>query len=73
MESWQQTVFEKVCKEITVGYVGKMAAQYRDSGIPFLRSLNVRPFRFDSRELKYISPEFRHALAKSALRPGDVS
>jgi type I restriction enzyme, S subunit len=72
MESWQQTVFEQVCKEITVGHVGKMAVQYRDSGIPFLRSLNVRPFRFDSRELKYISPEFHRSLAKSALRPGDV-
>jgi type I restriction enzyme S subunit len=72
MESWQQTVFEKVCKDITVGHVGKMAAQYRDSGIPFLRSLNVRPFRFDSQEIKYISPEFHRSLAKSALRPGDV-
>jgi type I restriction enzyme, S subunit len=69
---WHSTTFEAVCDEITVGYVGKMATEYRDSGIPFLRSLNVRPFRFDRRELKLISPAFHKVLAKSKLSPGDV-
>lgn len=72
LESWQETVFERVCTEITVGHVGKMADQYRPSGVPFLRSLNVRPFRLDTREIKYITPEFHRSLAKSVLRPGDV-
>lgn len=69
---WRSTTFEGVCAEITVGFVGKMADQYRPSGVPFLRSQNVRPFRFDPRELRYVSPGFHRAIPKSALRPGDV-
>ncbi|MBI5018222.1 MAG: restriction endonuclease subunit S [Deltaproteobacteria bacterium] len=49
-----------------------MASEYRDEGVPFLRSLNVRPFRFDDRELKYISDKFHIKISKSALKPGDV-
>jgi len=72
LDSWRDTVFENSCTEITVGYVGKMAEQYRPSGIPFLRSLNVRPFKFDPREIKYVSREFHKSISKSALKPGDV-
>lgn len=30
--------------ELTVGFVGTMAEHYVDNGIPFLRSLNVKPY-----------------------------
>jgi type I restriction enzyme S subunit len=72
INDWQHLVFGEACNEITVGFVGKMADQYRDQGIPFLRSLNVRPFRFDSNNLQFISPEFHKQIGKSKLRPGDV-
>jgi type I restriction enzyme S subunit len=49
-----------------------MVNEYRETGIPFLRSQNVRPFRFDPAELKFISPDFHAKLRKSALRPNDV-
>ena len=52
--SWTWTTFEQVCRDITVGHVGPMAKEYRESGIPFLRSLNVREFRFDPTDLKYV-------------------
>jgi len=71
-ESWKQMIFKEACKEITVGFVGKMANQYREEGIPFLRSLNVRPFRFEPKNLQFISPEFHRQILKSRLRPGDV-
>lgn len=58
--------------EITVGHVGPMASEYVDEGVPFLRSLNVKPHRLDLTELRYISPDFHRQLRKSALRPGDV-
>src|SRR5690554_6727923 len=45
LDSWQQTTFQKICREITVGFVGRMANRYEESGIPFLRSQNVRAFR----------------------------
>ena len=70
---WQKMVFDEACDEITVGHVGKMADAYRDSGIPFLRSLNVRPFKFNRNELRYISEEFHRTIIKSRLRPGDVA
>jgi type I restriction enzyme, S subunit len=63
---------EDVCAEITVGHVEKMANQYRQGGVPFLRSQNVRPFRFDPRELRFVSPEFHPSIGKSTLKAGDV-
>ena len=57
---------------ITVGHVGPMADEYQSSGVPFLRSLNVRPFRIDLTDIRYISSAFHSSLKKSALSPGDV-
>lgn len=70
--SWPTVRLEDVCEHITVGHVGPMVNEYVESGVPFLRSQNVRPFRFDPSELKFISPAFHAKLKKSALRPMDV-
>jgi type I restriction enzyme, S subunit len=58
--------------EITVGHVGSMANEYVESGIPFLRSLNVEPLNIKANDLKFITKEFHQKLKKSQLRPGDV-
>jgi type I restriction enzyme, S subunit len=71
--SWRWVSFESVCEDITVGHVGPMIHEYKEDGIPFLRSQNVREFRFDPSGLKYISRQFHLKLSKSALRPGDVA
>ena len=70
--SWRWVSLESVCEDITVGHVGPMAHEYQQRGIPFLRSQNVREFRFDSTGLRYVSEKFHLKLAKSALHPGDV-
>jgi type I restriction enzyme, S subunit len=62
-----------VCKEITVGFVGSMAKEYVEEGIPFLRSQNILPFALNLDEIKYITPEFHKKLKKSSLSPGDVA
>ncbi|MGY1762336.1 hypothetical protein ACI79G_14920 [Geodermatophilus sp. SYSU D00779] len=49
-----------------------MADQYVDAGVPFLRSQNVRPFRLNLTDVKYIPQSFHQRLRKSTLRPGDV-
>lgn len=49
-----------------------MASEYVSTRVPFLRSLNVRPHRIDTTDLRYISPDFHARLEKSGLRPGDV-
>ena len=64
--------FEDVCDRITVGHVSSMKHAYREKGIPFLRSQNVRKNRFESEGRCYIAPEFHAANPKSALGPGDV-
>lgn len=49
-----------------------MASEYVEHGVPFLRSLNVHPFRLNLDAVKFISAEFHARLKKSALKPGDV-
>lgn len=61
-----------VAEDLTVGHVGSMATEYVPSGVPFLRSQNVEPFRINFSDVKFITHEFHERLAKSALRPGDV-
>lgn len=70
--SWRWLRLQDLCEKITVGHVGPMAEEYVPDGVPFLRSQNVREFRFDPAGLKFISRRFHNALSKSALRPGDV-
>jgi hypothetical protein len=38
---WKDVALEDVADELTVGYVGPMASEYVDDGVPFLRSQNV--------------------------------
>lgn len=58
--------------DLTVGFVGTMAKHYVDDGIPFIRSMNVEPFRINYNDLKYIASEFNDKLSKSKLHQGDV-
>lgn len=72
MSEWKTVTLGEKAKEITVGFVGPMASEYVEKGIPFLRSQNVIPFSIDYDGIKYISEEFHKKLKKSALTPGDV-
>ena len=72
MSQWIETTLGAAATEVTVGHVGPMAMHYQESGVPFLRSQNVREHRLDLSDVKFISPEFHSKLAKSRLRPGDV-
>ena len=71
-EGWVWTTFDQVSDRVTVGHVGTMKNEYIKSGIPFLRSQNVRENRFDPNGLKFISREFHEKLSKSNLQPGDL-
>ena len=57
---------------LTVGFVGTMTQHYVDSGIPFLRSLNIKLFYIDNTDLKYISASFSEELSKSILNENDI-
>lgn len=63
----------EVCDRITVGVVIKPASHYVATGVPALRTLNVKPGWIDQSELVYFSEESNDGpLAKSKLRVGDV-
>jgi type I restriction enzyme S subunit len=54
-EGWAWANLAIAAERVTVGHVGPMKDEYVDSGIPFLRSQNVRPNRYDEEGLKFIS------------------
>ncbi|MGW5287334.1 restriction endonuclease subunit S [Rhodococcus pyridinivorans] len=70
--NWREVKLRDVAEDVTVGHVGSMASEYRESGVIFLRSQNVVPHGFDLSDVRYISTEFHSKLQKSALRAGDV-
>ena len=57
---------------LTVGYVGNMTQEYTESGVPFLRSLNIKPFHISESDIRYISEAFNMKIKKSVLREDDV-
>ena len=62
-----------LCTRITVGHVGSMAGEYKATGIPFLRSQNIRPFFVSLDNVVYIDNGFHTSLGKSQLRAGDLA
>jgi len=72
MSEWNSIPLEDLSDNITVGFVGSMTQEYIESGIPFLRSKNVEPYRINLDDLCYISSKFHQKIKKSALSPGDV-
>ena len=72
MSEWKESLLENLADEITVGFVGSMTEEYVETGIPFLRSKNVEPFRINNDDMRYISKGFHERIKKSALSPGDV-
>ena len=70
---WVDRQLASLCHEITVGHVGSMKTEYKDSGIPFLRSQNIRPFEVSMENAMFIDETFHRALKKSQLRPGDLA
>ena len=72
-DGWHDRQLASVCKKITVGHVGSMATRYKPSGIPFLRSQNIRPFEISLENVVFVDDGFHQSLAKSRLQPGDVA
>ena len=58
--------------DLTVGYVGNMTQEYKEEGVYFFRSLNIKPFYIDKTDLLYISSEFNEKIKKSKLNEGDL-
>ena len=72
-KGWVKHQLASLCNEITVGHVGSMKMEYKASGVPFLRSQNIRPFEVSMDNAMFIDERFHRSLKKSQLRPGDLA
>lgn len=72
-KGWVNRQLASLCHDITVGHVGPMKTEYKGSGLPFLRSQNIRPFEVSMDNAMFIDEAFHRALKKSRLHPGDLA
>lgn len=72
-KGWVDCQLASLCREITVGHVGSMKTEYKERGVPFLRSQNIRPFEVSMDNAMFIDQAFHRTLKKSQLRPGDLA
>ena len=71
-EEWQFKPAENFCERIMVGVVTGATSFYATSGVPFIRSQNVRPNGINSDDMLYITGQFNRRQSKSILQAGDV-
>ena len=69
---WDVMTCDSVCEEIVVGIVVKPSQYYSSSGVPALRSANIRESGIDPSNLVFITEESNRMLAKSMVRSGNV-
>jgi type I restriction enzyme, S subunit len=71
-KGWAVTQCRELCREITVGIVIRPVQYYRETGIPMLRSANVRSGQIVLDDLKFMSPSDHHRMSKTSVKPGDL-
>jgi len=69
---WSLKRLKFLTPQVTVGIVITPSKYYEDTGVPCLRSLNVRSDELTENDLVFISAESNELLRKSKLRMGDV-
>jgi len=69
---WNEEKVGGLTTHMTNGFVGTATPHYRERGIRYLTSKNIRRDRIDPRKMIYISEEFHKANQKSSLSVGDV-
>lgn len=70
---WRIDAIKNVSTKLVVSYVGVCDPYYTDeSGIPMIRTTNVREGRLDLSNLKYVTREFHEKNKKSQLKQNDL-
>jgi type I restriction enzyme S subunit len=69
---WELRPATELCERIVVGIVVQPAKYYVESGVPCLRSKNIREDRIELSNLVFLSPASNRLHAKSIIRAGDV-
>jgi type I restriction enzyme S subunit len=69
---WKIDSISKYANEVVVGIVIKPTQYYIESGIPMLRSQNIKPGKIIMSDLVYMSKENNDKLKKSKLKENDI-
>ena len=70
---WPRPTLASLCERITVGIVVRPASYYADTGVPALRSLNIRENDLDLSDLVFVSPKDNDSvLSKTKVHEDDV-
>lgn len=69
---WDVRSCGELCTAIVVGIVVRPTQYYKDSGVPVLRSANVREDQVTTVGLVFMSEDDNRALRKSQVRKGDL-
>ena len=73
LNNFEQTKCEELCENISVGIVIKPSKYYRENGVPALRSLNIKPNKFNLENLVFVSEADNNSkIIKSRLNKGDI-
>lgn len=70
--NFEKKRIKELSRDITVGFVGSMSNCFVDEGVPLLRGQNIKPYKVEFENLKFIPPEVHAKWKKSALKSGDV-
>ncbi|MCU0549539.1 MAG: restriction endonuclease subunit S [Leptolyngbya sp. Prado105] len=70
---WERRVCKSLCSRITVGIVVQPASHYKESGVPALRSLNIKENSISLDNLVFFSQiDNETKLSKTRVKAGDV-
>lgn len=72
-EEWRVGTLDEITEKISVGFVGTCEPFYTDeSGVPMLRTGNLKEWGIDISDLKYVTKEFHIKNKKSQINSGDI-
>lgn len=72
-KGWGLRKLSEVCRQITVGVVVKPASYYVESGVPAIRSLNIKDYGISRENFVFFSNEDNETtLSKSRVYAGDL-
>jgi type I restriction enzyme S subunit len=69
---WNISSIDSISDSVKVGFVGSCQKDYRDSGIPLIRTTNLKNGKLDLENIIYVTNEFHIKNKKSQLKEYDL-
>ncbi len=69
---WKVLALKRIAKRVVVGIAEASTHAYADSGIPLVRTTNVKANKIDTADLLYINKEFADKNRSKYMRAGDI-